>query len=192
MAGATYVIGTWDNNELRRLQNENFAKLRWNPACRLIVVNGPNGKLVIRFGVLDNSGKFIRLKEPLKQPVHVSVALLRATIHDPADFILENLSNPVRRARKIAKGIERVGLIIGDETKNYSSLLSIEGDTLFSTDVEPRVAGSTGAEATVVREVEEAEAERVRQYFKAELTNARFLSENPRTTNTQVKFTDGT
>ncbi len=55
LAGASYVIGTWDDDDLRALEKQEFAKLRWNPASRLIVVNGPRGKLVIRFGIVDES-----------------------------------------------------------------------------------------------------------------------------------------
>ncbi len=167
MAGASYVIGTWDDDDLRALEKQEFAKLRWNPASRLIVVNGPRGKLVIRFGIVDESEKFIRLKEPLKRPVHVSVPLLRATIHDPATFIQGHISNAVRRARKVAKGFEGVGIVIGDESKHYSSLLSVGENVLVATDVEPRVAGPEGKEATVVTPVEVEEAERVREQLMA-------------------------
>ncbi|MBA3352569.1 MAG: hypothetical protein H0U23_09130 [Blastocatellia bacterium] len=190
LAGASYVVGSWDDDELRMLEKQDFAELHWNPACRLIVVNGPNKKLVIRFGIVDTSEKFIRLKEPLKRPVHASVALLRAKVHDPVEFIFQHIADPVRRGHKVAKGFERVGLLIGDETKPYSSLLSIDGSKLIATDIEPRVAGPTGAEATVIKPVKDEEAQRVREHFKAVLPEARFVFESPYTTNTQLAFVD--
>jgi hypothetical protein len=188
LASASYVLGNLDDNLLSELEQQDFQKMTWLPATELIVINGPNGKLVIRFGNLDQSGTFLRFKVVLKKPCYASIALLRATLHDPIEFVSQHLSNPIRRAHKVAKDVELIGLLIGDETKHYSSLLSVEPGRIISTDIEPRVAGGAGKEATVIKAVEGEESEKTRESIRALLTNARLLPHSPYTTNVQVAF----
>jgi hypothetical protein len=188
LAGAFYVVGNLDDAHLEELRKQNFAALRWQPDYRLIVISGRGGKSLLRFGLVDESEHFIQFRVPLKPPLHACVSLLRASVHDPRQFLLHNLTAPVRRVHKVTRGTKFVGLLIGDESKHYSSLLSLDGDRVVATDVEPRVAGGGGAEASVIEPVSEAEAEGVRSALEKAVTGSRIVPESPYTTHKQFLF----
>lgn len=188
LSGASYVVGTIDDALLREVELFAQRKAKWKGGRKLIVINGANGKLVIRFARLDVSGQFLEFKPPLQETNFASLPLLRATAHDPAAFVREHLGNPVRRISKVKKGTRHIGLVIGDEACPYSSLLSIEKDCLVATDVEPRIAGGGGREATVVFAVDDVESERVRAEIKGSMASPRFVADSPFTTNTRLAF----
>lgn len=192
LAGAYYVLGgNLDDDLLREVGQQDFRTMQWKSECRLIVVNGQKvgdgrkGKLLIRFGRVDESERFIRLvNSESGRTVFASLPLLRATHHDPADFVLRNLSGRICRARKITKQIDQVGLVIGD-SERFASLLSLKGDNLLAIDVEET---GTGREATVLTPVADQEANGVRAVLRETLTKVRFLPDHPCSVNIQLVF----
>ncbi len=188
LAGASYVVRTINDDELRRVERQDFAKLQWRPESRLFVIRGAAGKLVARFGVLDKSECFMRLREPVRKPVFASLALLHAEAYEPAEFVLKHLQNPIVSIYKPAKRLSYVGLSIGDREKRYSAVLSLKGDCLLAIDFEPTVGGGGGREATTGGPVNHSRAEVERTALREALTGAFFLPDHSNSCNTQVAF----
>jgi hypothetical protein len=64
LTGASYVLGSLDPDLLRETEKTDFKGLGWSSTCSLFTINGPAGKMVIRFGHLDSTGRVIRRRPP--------------------------------------------------------------------------------------------------------------------------------
>ena len=192
ITGASYVLGSVDRDLLREVETADCAKLEWNVACSLFTINGPAGKMVTRFGHLDSTGHFIRLRPPLASHyVYASLTLLQANAYDPAAFLSQQLSNPIRRVTKVAKPGRPyfTGILVGDDTKHYSSLLSWDPDneSLVLTDVEPRKAGGGGREESQVDSVAETVASQTVEVLRRVVAKFQ-LDPAHKPSNTRLRF----
>lgn len=191
LAGAVYVLGANINDDhLREVEQQDFKAMRF-PNCRLIVVNGrkseraKGAKILVRFGRLDESGKFVKMiNSQTAKEAFASLSLLDATHHDPADFVLANLPGRIVRVRKPTKQVDMRGLLVG-ESQRFASLLSLKGDILFALDVEQ--TGNT-REVAIVSPVSEQEAEDVRAELGDAMKNAKFVPDHSFSVNIQLVF----
>lgn len=95
LAGCAYVFNSnLDDQALREVESTDFSQLSWQLDCKLLTIEGPSNKLLVRFGWLDQSLRFLRFKVPLQPSKHSSLELLRARAFDPVAFVSEHLSFP--------------------------------------------------------------------------------------------------
>ncbi|MBW7893699.1 MAG: hypothetical protein H3C27_01195 [Opitutaceae bacterium] len=189
LAGCAYVFN-WnlDDAAWEEVERADFTAMRWVPDCQLLTITGPKNKQLLRFAWLDDTRRFLRFRVPAQPPKYASLALLRASAHDPVEFLSSHLSNPVRRYRKPNKKQSGVGLLVGDEATQYCAVVSWNDGVMVVTDVEQRVAGSAGREYTLVEEVDSSEADAVRSKIATVLRDLRPDSAHKFNSNTQLAF----
>ena len=186
--GAAYAVGTLDDQELAAIESHDFSQTSWNDNLSLVHLHGPNGKQLIRFGFLDRAGKWVRFLDQLRRSKYASLALLKATAHEPLEFAQQQLqSAPFVHAQKPHKpAASGIGFVVGDTAKHYSSLVIVEAGRLRVVDLEPRVAGGGGREFSHVTPVNNETAKRTREAFLGILTSSRVDSTDRLSINTQI------
>lgn len=126
-----YAIGElndahWEDVR-RKCERSELARMEWDPAPKLVSLKGARGKEVLRFARVDASGAYLSFRAGPRPPVYSSVALLKATVHEPLDFIRQRLSGTFLAARKPVKNNwQGRGLHVGSLESSFSALLVIE------------------------------------------------------------------
>ncbi len=187
---AIYAVGAINDplfQDIQQMcQRKEFASRPWHPAPRLIHITGPNGKQVIRFAQIDSSGIYLRFYAKPKQPVYSSLALLKATAHDPLDYIRQHLASPVIHASKPSKNSQKgTGILIGDVDSYISSLLIVESDRVRTMDVQPQERGS-GREFTIVKPADATATASTRADFNRIIESSHIVPDHVFNNNTQL------
>jgi hypothetical protein len=126
-----YAIGElndahWEDVR-RKSERSEFARMDWEPTPKLVSLKGARGKEALRFAWMDASGAYLRFRSGPRAPVYSSVALLKATVHEPLEFIRQRLSGTFLAARKPMKSNwQGRGLHVGSLESSFSALLVIE------------------------------------------------------------------
>lgn len=186
---AIYTIGKIDDTLFTEVADKNFSSLSWVSSQRVIQITGPSNKTAIRFGQVDETGRYLRFYGKPQHPTYSSLPLLRATAHDHLDFLRRNLSMPVIQTKKFFESNKTaVGLAIGDATAYISPLLVAEDDRLYVVDIQPIERGA-GHEFTVVSAVDAATEAATRAAFDRICKTRKVLETCRFNTNTRISLT---
>lgn len=188
LAGASYVAGTLDDTELRRLITKDFSSVQWQSEAFVVIIRGARGKLAVRFAQANHSEDLLRFKTPPRTFTHASTALLKAQVMPAHEFFRSLSDAPVRRATKLHRRQDCTGLLLGDETSTFSALLSVENGYVQTTDLEPQPRGAGGREATITAPGSSELEASVRSRFAELIDRADFAIESPFSSNTRLAF----
>lgn len=186
---AIYTIGKIDDTLFNEVAETNFGSVNWTPSQSLILISGPSNKTAIRFAQVDETGRYLRFYGKPQHPTYSSLPLLRATAHDPIDFLRRHLSNSVIRTKKFSGNNKTaVGLAIGDSTAYISPLLVAEDERLYVVDIQPIERGA-GHEFTDVSAVDLATEAATKAAFDRICKTRKVLESYRFNTNTRISLT---
>ncbi len=129
-----YALGKLDeglwNDVQRKCERSEFSAMEWEATPKLVHMKGPRGKEALRFAWQDRTGVYLRFRSGPKPPVYSSVALLKASVYEPFEFLRARLAGPFLAARKPLKNNwQGRGLHVGSLERSVSALLVIESLT---------------------------------------------------------------
>ena len=187
---AIYVIGTIVDALFaeieQKCQQGDFASVAWQPAPRLILITGANGKQLIRFAQLDPTGRYVRFFGKPRTPTYSSLPLLKATAHDPLDFLRQHVSTPFFQARKPFNNNKKgTGILLRNSESPYSALLILEADQLRTMDIETNEKGHKSS-FTILTQLEATAEAAERAKFQRILESSRVVPDHAFNNNTQL------
>jgi hypothetical protein len=114
----SYVLRSFDPDEFDRVNQFDFSKLKFGEEEFVVVARGTQGTLA-KLARVTGDRQFARYFGGK----HVSVALLEGEVFSQAEFIRSIAQNPTLRVVRARDSKEFVGILHGDRTKNYKSLV---------------------------------------------------------------------
>jgi hypothetical protein len=130
-ASGSYVLRSFDPDEYAHVLKVDFAKLTFLKDEFVVIAQGSQGSLA----------KFAQVTPDLKYASYfggkyVSVTLIEGQALTKSDFISSIADNPTLRVQHIQTGKEYVGILHGDISKAYKSLVYPAGERFNFLDLE--------------------------------------------------------
>jgi len=129
-SSGSYVLSSLEVNELDLLQKTDFSKLQFGGEDHVVVARGPKGSLV-RFARVTSDCKYGKFLGKF-----VSIRLINGEVFTKTDFIRSIAQNPTLRVVHVSSATDYVGVLHGDRTKKYKSLIYRTSNGFLSLDLE--------------------------------------------------------
>ena len=130
-SSGSYVLRSFDADELDRVQKLDFSKLEFSEVDYVVVALGPQGSLA-KLAKVTSDRKFARYFGGKCVPV----ALIEGEVFTRSDFIKSLAQNSTLRVTRLSDAKDFVGILHGDIAATYKSLIYPAPTGFFSLDVE--------------------------------------------------------
>jgi len=118
LSSGSYVLRSFDPDEFARVQTLDFSRMHFGEEDFVIVANGPQGSLA-KFARVTKDRMFARYFGGK----HISVALIEGEVFSKSEFIRSIAKNPTLRVAHISTAKEYVGILHGDISATYKTLV---------------------------------------------------------------------
>jgi hypothetical protein len=157
LSSGSYVLRSFDPDEFARIQALDFSKMQFSDEDFVVVAHGPQGTLA-KFARVTKDRKFARYFGGK----HISAALIEGQVFSKSEFIQSIAQNTTLRVVHLSTGKEYLGILHGDISKAYKSLVHpVRGGFLLldleenpppqSTDMKVRIIAQNPPEAVAVK-----------------------------------------
>ena len=130
-AFGSYVLPSLDPAEFAHVQSVDFDKLTFLKEELVVVAHGKLGSLA-RFAQVTSDLRYARFFGRK----YISIALIEAQVFSKEDFIRSIASNPTLRVLHVQTCKEYVGILHGEITRRYKTLVYLNGERLDFLDLE--------------------------------------------------------
>jgi hypothetical protein len=130
-ASGSYVLRSFDPDEYAHVIKVDFDRIAFEEIESVVIAQGTLGSLA-RLAKLSPDRRYARYFGSK----FVSVALIHGEVFSKHDFILSVAKNPTLRVSHVQTGKVYVGVLHGDITKSYKTLVYPAGDRINFLDLE--------------------------------------------------------
>jgi hypothetical protein len=154
-ASGSYVLRSFDPDEYAHVLSLHFNRIRFQEEESVVVARGTLGSLA-KFARLSSDRRYARYFGNK----FVSIALIEGEAFSKPDFIRSIAKNPTLRVSHAGK--DYFGLLHGDVTKSYKTLVYVAGDRFNFLDLEENPPPQYSQAQVRILETDPAEGEQVR------------------------------
>ncbi|HEV2247237.1 MAG TPA: hypothetical protein VGW37_11350 [Terriglobia bacterium] len=131
LSSGSYVRRSFDPDEFAHVQTLDFSKMQFSDEDFVVVAHGPQGTLA-KFARVTKDRRFARYFGRK----YISVALIEGEVFSQREFVRSIANNPTLRVAHVSTAKEYTGVLHGDISATYKSLVYAASSGFLLLDIE--------------------------------------------------------